>query len=98
MPFYRKRKASSKKPQKRRAPARRAPLAKLVKQIVNRSSETKMASVSFNLASFNSSIIALSDYNQLLPPISTGSVQNARTGVHINPVKLLEVPPTSNKL
>lgn len=90
MAFFRKNKQLRKKaPMKRRAPVRRAPLAKLVKNIVLRNSETKMATQQFNIAGFNSSITSLADFNQLIPSISQGTVQNARVGVAIKPIKLV---------
>lgn len=90
MAFFRKRTQLRKKaPARRRAPARKAPLAKLVKQVVMRNQETKFASDQFTITGFNSSITAQSDCIKVLPTIVQGSAQSNRIGTHIKPLKLV---------
>lgn len=90
--FRRSKKPLGKKPV-RRPRARKASIPTAIKSYVNktinRNEETKMATQTFNIAGFNSGITTLADFNQLIPSISTGSVQNARVGVAIKPVKLV---------
>ena len=89
MAFFRKRTQLRKKAPKRRAPARKPPLAKLVKSIVARNLETKIAVNSYGLTNFNSAITGAGDYIAVLPQVFAGSTQNGRIGGSINPIKLV---------
>lgn len=64
-------------------------LAKMVKQIVLKNQETKMASDQFTITGFNSSITAQSDCIKVLPTVAQGQGQNSRIGTEIKPLKLV---------
>lgn len=88
--FRRSKKPLGKKPRRvQRKASIPTAIKSYVRKTMNRNEETKMASTTFNTTAFNSSITSLADFNAILPSISSGSVQNARVGVAIKPVKLV---------
>lgn len=70
-------------------PRRRQPLAKMVRQILNRNEETKIASTTLGFTGFNSSITSVGDALTVLPQVLQGVSQAGRIGSAITPLKLV---------
>lgn len=87
MPQKKYLKKTPKRPRKR--VAKKQSIVNLVKSIVNRNEETKMATNSYTLTNFNSAINGSGDYITVLPQVALGTAQNQRIGGAIKPVKLV---------
>lgn len=80
-------KVFKKRPKTTRRP--KTNMAKLVKQIVQKSIETKQISNQYTITAFNSGINGAGDQMTVLPPISVGAGQYQRVGSTIKPIKLV---------
>ena len=81
-----KRKLAKKRVFKRKAPLVTKPM---LYRAINRSLETKLATESYTLASFNGPISGNADFLTPLPSITIGTDQNNRIGHSIRPIKLV---------
>ena len=64
-------------------------MVKLVKQIVQKTQETKQISKQYTVTAFNSAINGAGDQMVVLPDISVGAGQYQRIGASIKPIKLV---------
>ena len=85
------RKKATKRPRRPiRTMLRKKPaLAKMVKQIMNRNEETKIATNQYGFTSFNSGISSSGDLQVVLPSVTQGVGQGNRVGSAITPIKLV---------
>lgn len=60
-----------------------------VKSAIHRTAETKIASTTQSINTYNSGITSSSDFLKLLPVITQGVAQNSRVGSEIKPIKLV---------
>jgi len=64
-------------------------LAKQIKQVVYRESETKMNSTSTSFQGFNSAISVTGDYQYIMPVLNVGTGPNNRIGDTIKPIRMV---------
>lgn len=93
MPIKVMRTKSVRKPRIKRTYRKKLSVPLSVKSYVNktikRNEETKMSSVQYTLANFNSSIASTADLITLLPQVGVGVNQNNRIGNAIRPIKMV---------
>lgn len=90
---YVKSKSKSRSTTKRRVSKKKTGLSlavkSYVKSAIHRTAETKIASTTQAINTYNSGITSSSDFLKLLPIITQGVAQNSRVGSEIKPIKLV---------